>query len=238
MEKIYPDGGRINCFSKMYCEIAMESYYKAMKSYDLIKDNDFSWDSYDELDRLNKSIVSTIIFSAMAIESFINNYAAACLGDSEFYDNFDRLSIISKFELIARFILNSEINKSASYYYRLKILFRNRDYYVHNKSRKMSFLGYTWEEIQTYDAGVESGEIKEGPHILDKKEIDDDIRSAIESLKAIKDIAIYFDQYDSNIFALYQFFHPMDIEYASPQEKEYRIPILALLGIKVKSDEI
>ena len=71
----------------------MESYYNATASYKQIKEAEYSWDYYGEYDSMNKSVVSTIVFSAMAIEAFINDYAAACLGDLDFYDNFDKLSL-------------------------------------------------------------------------------------------------------------------------------------------------
>ena len=96
-ENIYPEGARNNMLAGMYSEIAMEAYFHATKYYRVIRENDYSAFVGYELSELNKYIVKTVVFSAMSIESFLNDYAAACLGDSEFYSNFDKLSTIGKF---------------------------------------------------------------------------------------------------------------------------------------------
>ena len=89
-ERIYPEGARNNILAGMYCEIAMEAYFHATKYYQIIRENNYSAFSGYELSEMNKYIVKTVVFSAMSIESFLNDYAAACLGDSEFYSNFDK----------------------------------------------------------------------------------------------------------------------------------------------------
>ena len=93
----------------------MRNYYWAKKSYDTLDKTDYENYLY-VLDEIHKYTISTVVFSAMSIEAFFNNYAASCLGDEEFYDNFDKLSVISKFKLIAKFILKEDIDKTQSYY--------------------------------------------------------------------------------------------------------------------------
>ena len=124
-DAIYPNSFRINYFANTYCEMAMESYYNAKDLYLQIKKDNYVGERIHELVGMEKQVISAVVFSAMCIESFFNDYSAACLGDVEFYDNFDKLSTISKFQLIAQFILKKEIDKSKSYYSRLKLLIKN-----------------------------------------------------------------------------------------------------------------
>ena len=132
---------------------------------------------------------------------FFNNYAAACLGDSEFYDNFDRLSELGKFQLISKFILKKDIDKSRSYYSNLKILVKYRDTFVHNKSRDASCYGTTLEKINASREYFDQQILKEGPPMLDKSEIKKDFEIARISIKALKDIADFFEEADYDCFA-------------------------------------
>lgn len=230
---IYPWSIRENYLASMYCEMAMESFYQASVNYKKIKINNFSYDSLIEYNSMNKNMVSTIIFSVMTIESFLNDYAAACLGDSDFYDNFDKLSIISKFQLIARFILKSEIDKSESYYFYLKELIRERDKLIHNKSKKYRFQGYTEEEYKEIEALHNQESMDETP-LLDKDNIQENFRCSLDALKAIHKICSYFDKLDSSAWATIRLFHPDGTVMGSDTEKMYKNYIFPLLGIKVR----
>lgn len=230
-DKIYPGEIRMNNFSTMYCEMAMESYYNASISFNRIKESGYSCACYDDRDAMEKSIVSTIVFSAMTLEAFINDYAAACLGDSDFYDNFEKLSFLSKFELVARFILKSNIDKSKAYYSYLKALFRQRDSYIHNKSKRSSFQGYRLEEFQKINKMNRLDDFINEPPSFDVGEINDEMKMAIDALKAIKNIAIYFDERDSNIHAIVKLFDPYGTFLGFPEKKQYKLLVLQLLGI-------
>ena len=115
---IYPHCGRVDNFSLIYCEMAMEAYYHASQMLDEIKKKNYSAiEGAIEWDALGKDVIKTVAFSAMTIEAFFNDYAAACLGDSEFYGSFDQLSPISKFELISVFGLDLSVGELAVYGY-------------------------------------------------------------------------------------------------------------------------
>ena len=86
--EIYPDCGRENNFSGMYCKLAMESYCRAEEYYKEISEANFSMEKSDEETEFSKQVVSTVVFSAMCLESFFNNYLAACLGDKNFYETY------------------------------------------------------------------------------------------------------------------------------------------------------
>lgn len=233
-EHIYPDGARNNMLAGMYSEIAMEAYFHATKYYQIIRENNYSAFSGYELSEMNKYIVKTVVFSAMSIESFLNDYAAACLGDSEFYSNFDKLSAVSKFQLIAKFILKSKVEKDKKYYFYLKTLFTLRDSYVHNKSTSFDTEGYaTLEEYLDYVQEEYKEELSEEAWCFNKDEIDTDYRGAINALNAIKEIALYFDKNDASQIAMRRFFNPFGLQAGSEKEKEYKTMVFSQLGIKV-----
>lgn len=230
---IYPGGLRENYFVNMYCEMAMESYYNAKVAHDIIKGSGYTWDCSDKCDLMNKSIISTIVFSAMTVEAFINNYAAACLGDVVFTKHIDRLSTLSKFEFISIFILRRDIDKSRSYYSLLKSLFSKRNSYIHSKSKRSAFQGYTLEQMKEIENLCKLDEFDSEPPLLNAKEIEADMRDALNALKAIKELAIYFDENDSNIFAKSNLFNSSGVRWWPSKERQYRLLVLQQLNIKV-----
>ena len=233
-KSIYPDGGRVNALYPTYCDIAMRAYYDAYLLHKKIKDRDYSGECSKDRRLLEEKILITIVFSAMSIEAFFNDYAAACLGDSEFYDNFDKMSVLSKFKLIAKFILKTDIDKSKSCYSYLKSLFSQRDFYVHCKSKKSSFNGYTKEELEENERLIEElGIVFEEPR-LDSDEIKKHLRDGLNALKAIKEITEYFDCYDNNVFAFGKLFFPLEAFYMKSDDNKYKQYVLSELGIKEK----
>lgn len=231
---MYPEGLRKNCFAGMYCDIAMESYFNAVKALEVIRENKYSSvHSACEYIEMNKNVVKTIVFSAMAIESFLNDYAAACLGDSEFYDKFDKLSTMSKLQLIAKFILKSEIDKKQSYYSYIKSLFKQRDSYVHNKSKQEHWEKYSSLEEFLNEFEQNAEEFKETDFTYNKEEIEEDYRSALNALKAVKELAIYFDENETTKRALGTMFSPLGLLCGSEKEKEYKKKVFDDLNITV-----
>ena len=207
----------------------MEAYYKAIKSAEKLKELGYSVIGTDEYyANMEKNVVITIVFSAMCIESFFNDYAAACLGDSEFYDNFDKLSELSKFELIAKFILKTTIDKEKSYYSNLKFLIKKRNSYVHNKSYK-----YKFDSTLNYeDLAFFTDEGPEEELILDKKIINQELKDAVISLKAIRDIAIFFDEHDSSAYAMSRTFGTSCFSVESEYKSNYINEVFSRLEIK------
>lgn len=235
-EEFYPrDFARQNCLASFYSEIAMESYVNAHILYNEIKKDDYRGENLYKLCKMQKQVISTVVFSAMCIESFLNDYAASCLGDDEFYDNFDKLSAISKFQLIAQFILKTEIDKSKSYYFRLKELFRNRDSYVHNKSSDAEIYGYSEDEYEMFNAFREEFEAGLIDSNLSKTETDNDFRQALNALKAVYELATFFDFRDSNIKAVIRLFGPHCIDYDEEPEQKVKKIVFEDLGIKAKA---
>ena len=232
-DSIYPNSARRNCLAETYCEIAMESYYNARSFYQQIKINNYSCDNLYQLSEMEKQVISTVVFSAMCIEAFFNNYAAACLGDTGFYDNFDRLSAISKFQLIAKFILKTDIDKSKSYYSRLKQLIKKRDSYVHNKSSISEFQGFSKDEYEKLKNFEKITDEEYMELTFPKTEVDNTYKEALNALKTIYDIAVFFDSYDTNIYAVIRLFHPSGIVFGEVLERQFKTVVFKDLGIKV-----
>ena len=231
---IYPDGGRENVLYTTYCDIAMRAYYNAYLLHEKIKKENYSGELSEEKSLLEEQVVVTVVFSAMCIEAFFNDYAAACLGDSEFYDNFDRLSALSKFKLISKFILKTDIDKSKAYYSYLRSLFSLRDSYVHSKSKEISFKGFTEEELEARERFLDEHGIKFEIPLLDKEYICSNMRQALNALKTIKEIAKFFDFYDDNVFASAKLFSPSVAFFIKGEEYKYKQYVLTLLGIKAE----
>lgn len=236
MKDIYPDSFRTNNLSSLYCDIATEAFYYASKEYEKLPNNLQNPDTdYEIIYTIRKNLVVTTVFSAMCIESFFNDYAATCMGDSEYYDNYDKLSIISKFHLISSFILETEVDKSKKYFYYLKRLFKRRDDYVHNKSKNFEWK-YTREElISDIDKDeFELDDYLDSGYKNDKADIYNKIKEALCDLKAIKEIALYFDSIDSSVCAINRLFNPFLLEHESESVLKIRKYVLKALDLKVQ----
>ena len=233
--EIYPDGGRVNNLSSVYCEIAMESYYRAANFYRNIQDANFSWDKCAEENQLMKMVISTVVFSAMCLESFFNDYIAAVLGDDSLYNTYDVLSPQSKFCFISEFIFKQRVDKSKSYYMGIKVLAKYRDGYVHNKSSRFKLQQFTSQQCSPLEEMFteHEAEILEPP-LLDKKEIDAELRKALEALKTIRDVARYFDEYDASCYAMIKLFGEKNYFFRSSYEQKYMEKVFKELGIKKK----
>lgn len=230
---IYPSGGRENAFAGLYCKIAMENYYRATLFYKEIEDANFCIDKSEEENEFNKLIIGTIVFSAMCLEAFFNDYIAAVLGDEEYYNVYDSLTPRNKFCLIVTFIFRTKLDKRGACYGGITNLFKLRNNYVHNKSSRMKFQGYTAKELEEImKLAQESEEWAEDPPKLNKDEIVQDMRQALEALKTIQNVAQYFDEHDSSCYAMIRLFGKYNYYYSSSYEQKYMSEIFQKLGIK------
>lgn len=194
--------GRNNCNFMYYSPIAFRSFCELEKAYKLI---------YDDEDLLlgggknfivleNAAICET--FSAFALESYLNTYAAACLGDRAFYDNFDRLSTISKMQLISMFLYQEEIKKGNELYDLLKHAFSTRNYHAHGKSTAIES-GMTEEELAEYMDYTDANGVDELQEAIAtaRQRLDVERLSALKSLRALVGVACYIDAHDMSAHA-------------------------------------
>lgn len=230
----YPYGARQNNYSPIYCRMAIDAACTVLKNYAIIEKNDYDAENIGNLSEMNDGVIAVVVFSAMTIEAFINDYAAACLGDADFYDNFDKLSVYSKFDLVARFIMGTKVDKSKSYYGLLRSLFKQRDAYVHGKSHALDVQGMTYEQMQVFHEDVANGKIKLEPLKLNKEETQAELKSAMDALKAIKEIALFFDEYDDNIYAVDKMFRSSDYYEDTEKARFIRENVFPRIGYKLK----
>ena len=212
----------------------MESFYEATQYSAKIEKNDYHASSITDYVFMERKVITTIVFSAMCIESFLNDYAATVLGDNEFYENFDKLSAFSKFQLIAKFILKTELKKSETYYGLMKALFKKRDTFVHNKSKQL-ILPYTEEEFEKKQKElIESGKLFDfdDMQLCKKEEVSALICDARDALRAIKSIAVFFDTHDKNVHAQYCLFGILGLLCGNAEEIRYKKTVFQLLDIK------
>jgi hypothetical protein len=81
-----------------------------------------------------KSALVVIVFSAMAIEAYIYDYAARHLGDAFVKDHLDKLDILSKWIIIPELITGKEVSRHQKWYLLLKNLIKTRNSVIHHKS--------------------------------------------------------------------------------------------------------
>lgn len=198
----YPECyARLNCLCPYYSEIAFRNYFNIKQKYLFYKNDNLNIDIFCEAHLINEQKMIAVVFAQMAIESFFNDYAAACLGDNEFYDNFDKLDIIGKFQLITKFILKKTLDKSCEPYNSLKSLIKLRNSYIHNKSEKYKPLNQKYNiEEEPDDIPLEvmyKSELKHYKNILQVAEI---------AIKAMAEVTKFFDASDEHVSAKFSFF--------------------------------
>ena len=205
---MYPHELRVINYSLIYSDIAILHYYNAKTIYKRLADK---WDPYQALEiqlPFFQHILIAVTFSQMAIESFINDYASACLSDAVFEDDFGSLNIVKKFQIVAMFLLHAEFDKSHSYYSLLKQLVKTRNDYVHNKSKKSDFQGYTLQEINEIHRIEKELNVNPTEPITNIREFKNQLAEARDAIKAIRDIALYFDKHDNQVYAIERLLGP------------------------------
>ncbi len=185
---------RENCFAGRYAWIAMVHYAEAktnMKEFMKIEE-------YNEIagmwaNRLENNVAISVTFSAMALESFFNDYAAYKLGDKFFYDNCEMLRAIGKLQLIAKFVLRNELDKGECVYQLVDKLFKRRNEYVHNKSGDGHSKMMTEQKVVSFNECLINLEMIKNE---ENRNMSDELKKASEAIKAICEVAKLFDPCD------------------------------------------
>ena len=225
----------MNYNASIYCEMAMEAYYNLKKTVENMEDE---LEEYVKNGKyIKKCAISTVVFSAMCLEAFFNDYLAVYFGDEDYYQSFDSLKPISKFQLICKFLFNIKMDKNSLYYTYTKQLFKYRNEYVHSKSTEMpdSLGAASLEELEE----PENEDVNHSILVNEKHNCNLTINLAEESLKAIKEIAVLFDSYDSNVYAVQKLFGTgMRFGMDDERENEHHKYALKLLNLKRKKYEV
>lgn len=91
------------------------------------------------LEDAEQSYISSIIYTCMAIEAFLNFYGVRRLGESYFRRNLERLGITEKFALLMLACHGLIVEKSDSAFVGLRAMFDARNQLVHPKARELSY---------------------------------------------------------------------------------------------------
>ena len=186
--------------------ISMLNYYEAKQKYELLSSLEYMCGEAVELEKtLRNSTIVTVTFSAMTLEAFFNDYAATKLGDKLFYENFESLRPTGKLQLIAKFILNADVVKGTTLCNLIDSLFRERNNYVHSKSKDGCNLGMTEGEYKEFLAFAETDQGKE--FLSKSSEIDMEspklmLQAAFDALCALREVGKFFDEHDNEKTAL------------------------------------
>lgn len=224
---------RENCNFLHYSPIAFRSFCELEKAYKLINaDEDLlltgrrKYMVYE-----NAAICET--FSAFSLESYLNMYAATCLGDQAFYDNYERLSALSKMQLISMFLYQEQINKDCELYSLLKHAFSQRDFHAHGKSTAIES-GMTEEEVEAsiaYDNAHEDEMIQKALFSA-RQRLKNERTSALLSLRALVGVACYIDAHDTTAFAkrtLLEYCSHGEIIYGSSFSDEMKVLVVEIV---------
>ncbi len=126
---------RVGSLSRVYFNISQEEYIKALE-FDLIDTSSLDEEErYKTSDESTRHAVKAIVFSAMCLESAINDYAGWQLGDRYYESHLDSLDVVSKWVVIPKLVCGKELPKSGASFSALKKLVQARNQLVHNKSR-------------------------------------------------------------------------------------------------------
>lgn len=127
---------RINNKASTYFTIVYNLFKKNLNSV-----SELDFDNYECVDSCEEDLINEyhimIVFSAMTLEAFINDYLAVCLTDDFYYANFDKLNVIQKIETLYSILWGDSFDKSSELYNRIQVLLKERNLLVHSKSKEL-----------------------------------------------------------------------------------------------------
>ena len=127
-------------------------YHAVLKKIDELYDipnkhvmgSDFNEISHELFDQRYTHQVTAIVFQAMAVEAFINEYIYLRLGKS-YFEAVDKLAPIDKILIACKMITGKDFPKDRKAYLLLKMIIKFRNEFVHYKAKEVA----TYDEIKT-----------------------------------------------------------------------------------------
>ena len=216
---------RIQANESSYSTIAFRALCDAEKIYKELLQDDEKFLDPDETFMIDECVAVCETFSAFAVEGYLNTYAAACLGDDMFYDNFEKLSVLSKLQLITALLYHESIDKGGELHYLIKNLFSSRDSHAHSKNMSISGkYGVSEKAIEEYEKLFSEHWKEELDDTIKsiKSRYQDEIKGAELSVKAIAAVACFIDAHDTTAFAQFRLL-PFSFEgkIEKPQEESH-----------------
>ena len=136
----------ISTFSKLAREnfrsfVAVEQQAEELRRQLAKVDPDYDHDIREELftseEKMDKFMVVVIVFSVIAIEAYIYDYAARHFSDSFVKNYIDKLDLISKWVIVPRFVTVKGLPREHKWFELIKDLVRERNSIVHSKSSQL-----------------------------------------------------------------------------------------------------
>jgi hypothetical protein len=107
-------------------------------------------------EEIAKTSIIVVVFSAMAIEAYIYDYAARHLGDTFVKDHLDKLDALSKWVIIPELVTGKEMPRNENWRERLNRLVKVRNSLIHHKSSDLpSVLQNSGNYLKKLDAETE-----------------------------------------------------------------------------------
>ena len=127
---------REDAWASTYFRTAINHCIEAEKLLASIRSTDNLAEHMAIDERMNEAGAITIVFSAMCIEAYLNDYLAQAMGEETFYKHHERKSSTVKLNLVlgSDHLHGKDKVKSA-----VKALFKERHDMVHAKSRDISY---------------------------------------------------------------------------------------------------
>lgn len=205
--------GRCNFFSSTYTEIAMKNYFDAKKCFELVKDT--AVENVEDDIAFRQCILVSIVFSAMAIEAFVNDYLLVIYGRKKFEKEFKYVPTKEKIKHIGEKIFNVAYDEKCLLHQKVSKLFKIRNSFVHCKS------SYAYLDNANVGNSIEDDCAR-------------DLRNAYDGLFAIKLVSDFFDSNDINLNAKFNLLAIKHIELWT-QKDAYKKDLCCELGIEIPS---
>lgn len=193
---------KINFNANIYCDIALENYFLTKSTYEeIMKAKNTCGEYLDRLDYYQGKQIACTVFSQMCIEALLNDFASDYLTRKEIEDFFDKLDIQKKIKFIAKFILHKKIRTDGVLFNNIKIMTKNRNESIHNKSKIITNDEYIAMEEKLGEQELNNNDFREF-FILAKQSISAIIETAKFLSNPSNDALIvemlFIGQYDNN----------------------------------------
>lgn len=202
---------RENVMYGTYGRILLEHLSDSYDYLEKLKKLDKKTNSYDEFSNIQEQIESNyieiIVFSIMCVEAFLNDYIASCILDDNYYNNFDMLNVVAKFNLIVQFIFKDNSDKSEKCASMLKGLNRNRNNLVHSKSNSAIHITYhSLEELEEMKSEMNVEDDFDNMITQDIKSCSQLFNDSKQAIMTVVELAKYFDSQDIDLHAFFSIF--------------------------------
>lgn len=193
--------GRRKFMVSTYSEIALEHFQLMREDFQQLQSLESMCGEVMDLKKeMQKNCVVCITFAAMAVEAFLNDYAATRMGDRYFSDNFEQLRPFAKLDLISNFEFHKRIETGGMLQNSVGVLSQDRNKLVHSKTKEAR--GMTQEEyeqlqhLRETDEDFRNWELASMMkiHLEEEKKMFDHAHMAV---RALKEVADYIDAEDA-----------------------------------------